>query len=949
MKKGVLYLFSLWLLSPFSIFAQTIDQTTSPLYRETIGVVDKVSSTNNYAGNFNPDSAASLPFGIIKEIGIAKYIIAIDSAGFGPGKSSFNAYMAIEFPGSQDRLAFAAKNIAFNPKGVVPGNNTRLVLVSEHRISIGPHLHLVLKPDGNNYVDWDCNGFKGVGLSGYFELGNNILVPDTTATTDKTVKATFSVYASDIHDLVAQVSITPFCIKDLKDISFNVTDAAVDMSDLKNYPGMIFPQGYFNNQFGGQTSLWTGFYLKQLKIKLPKEISKSGNRTELIVSDFLVDNNGVSGNFSATNLFSTSEGKMGNWGFSVDQIGLTFIANSLTGGSLGGKVLLPLNSGSGLAYNANVYQNLLTHTTDYMFSLSPVSNYSAQVLSAEIELYPTSKITVVKTNQTLKPSAELNGKITFNHSLAKTTALEMQKVCIIDQPPYITNGIFSFTGTGLDSSSRLSGFNISISEISLSSSSVAPSIGFGAGINFTSRNDNAFGAAARFSIVTKVEPPGNKWSFDKIDINDIGVSIHTNAFKFDGLLKFKNNDPQYGNGFFGSLSLSIDKILPNPASANVWFGNVSNFNYYYFDLAIPSTLVILPPTSIPQGLALYRFMGGLYYHMRPATTNQAAALYSAAFGKAQSYIPDVSKGVGIKAGVTFGAYPNNGIFNGDVALDVQFTSSGGLGSISFSGNGFMMVKLDERVPTPKSTLPVKAGFAALYDHENNVFHALLSAQVNAPSVTAQGLAELHFDKDIWYIHFGKPNNRVMVNLANLASANTYIMLGNKLEPIPDPPAEVTSIFGHGMANSRDVNSTANGSGLVMGASLGAGSSGSFGLSDFSVYYNLGLIAGFDVMAINYGSNAHCSGSSGRAGFNGWYAQGDVYAALWGTIGARGHAFGSDFDIQLVSVSAAAMLAGKFPNPSSVSGELAVNYDFLRIFKGSFDCNFSAGSSCTITN
>ena len=175
------------------------------------------------------------------------------------------------------------------------------------------------------------------------------------------------------------------------------------------------------------------------------------------------------------------------------------------------------------------------------------------------------------------------------------------------------------------------------------------------------------------------------------------------------------------------------------------------------------------------------------------------------------------------------------------------------------------------------------------------------------------------------------------------------MVGNLLEPIPPPPSQVIDKFGHGLPDTRDVNKTGNGTGLVMGASLGAGSSGSFGWDNFNVYYNLGLIAGFDVMAINYGPNAHCSGSTARAGFNGWYAQGNVYAALSGDIGARGKFLGADFDINLLSISAAALLGGKFPNPSHVKGEIGVGYNFLHAFKGHFNCSFEAGSACNVTN
>jgi len=48
--------------------AQQSPQAGEPMYGETMGVLAKVESTNNYAGSFNPDSANTLPFGNQKEI-----------------------------------------------------------------------------------------------------------------------------------------------------------------------------------------------------------------------------------------------------------------------------------------------------------------------------------------------------------------------------------------------------------------------------------------------------------------------------------------------------------------------------------------------------------------------------------------------------------------------------------------------------------------------------------------------------------------------------------------------------------------------------------------------------------------------------------------------------------------------------------------------------------------
>ena len=50
------------------------------------------------ANNFNPEDSASLPIGIVKEIGNTIYIICIDSARFTPQGAFFSVYMAMDFP-----------------------------------------------------------------------------------------------------------------------------------------------------------------------------------------------------------------------------------------------------------------------------------------------------------------------------------------------------------------------------------------------------------------------------------------------------------------------------------------------------------------------------------------------------------------------------------------------------------------------------------------------------------------------------------------------------------------------------------------------------------------------------------------------------------------------------------------------------------------------------------
>lgn len=218
-------------------FAQQINPSATETNQEInqcISVVNQVETSGNVIGQLTNDTIGQLPIGIAKRIGPSQVIIAIDSAMFLPNKALFNAYAAIDFPGSFEKIAFSARSVEFNPKGIVGGDLAKLLLVSNHRIRINPNVTLVLKSRENNYIKWNCNGFEKIHLKGYFEFSKNIILPDTSEfsnlSLDNNVTASFEIETNDLNNFITQISISPFYLKGIKDFSFSVQDATVDMS-----------------------------------------------------------------------------------------------------------------------------------------------------------------------------------------------------------------------------------------------------------------------------------------------------------------------------------------------------------------------------------------------------------------------------------------------------------------------------------------------------------------------------------------------------------------------------------------------------------------------------------------------------------------------------------------------------------------------------------------------
>jgi hypothetical protein len=950
--KFCIVIFSL-LCSGLKLFAQQ-DSIADPLQSYILSLHNKVTTENKIVGEMDPDSAANLPFGIVKEVGATRYIICIDSAEYRNNSASMSAYMAMEFPGSQQMLCFSAQNIAFNPRGVMPGPNTKLVLVSEHRIALGPKITMVLKPDGFNYVEWDCNGFTAVNLKGYFEFDPGMIYPDPdNIQPDSVVRASFQIHTNDIHNMVVQASIAPFCVRGLEGLTFSALDATADFSELSNAPNMVFPNGYSLAPYNGIPQMWTGFYMRNFTVKLPQEMARNGQRPVIMATNLLIDQSGVSGLFSASNLFNTNQGSMSGWGFSVNTIGVNIVSNHLNGASAAGYVKLPVSENDSLAYACVLTQNLQTGKLDYAFAITPASNIEANVIGGKLTLYNTTTIAVTKQNGKLRPQANINGKFSLTNSNARITNLEFQNMVIVTEAPLLRSATFALVPENPDSN-KLAGFQFTISGVQVGALNNESAISFTAGVNFSDGNALSIGAAAGFVIKTVTATVANpaegagatkpKMIFDGVSINSISLAFNSGPFDLNGTILFRDNDPVYGKGFYGNIQFTIDKVMSAPAVASVWFGRVNGMRYFYVDAAVPITV------PVGTNMAIYRFMGGIYYHMsRQSNQSFESQLYTSVFGNAQQYVPDANTGLGVKAGVTLGSYPSERPVNGDVALEIAFNSNGGMSYINFTGNVFFMTAINQRLSVNPNTVPIVASMVMQYDFQNDALHAALGAQVHLPGVNGNGMATFHFEPGLWYIHIGRPQQRINISVYNIGNFTAYFETGQQIDPMPAPPPQVTSVVNmNGLYDQRDENALNAGSGVAFGAAFSCGMGGEFGLENFGVYYNVAAGAGFDIMVLNYGPNAHCQNSTSVVGINGWYATGQIYAYLQGAIGMYGTVSNQQFNVTILNISAAAILQARLPNPAWVGGSIGCDYDILGgLVSGHVDCSFQAGNQCTI--
>ncbi|MDA7762197.1 hypothetical protein N8927_03270 [Crocinitomicaceae bacterium] len=921
----------------------------SALYNRIISLDEEIrNNPGAQANNFNPQDSATLPIGIVKEIGNTIYIICIDSARFTPQGAFFSVYMAMDFPGADRKIAFAAKNIQFNPQGVLLGNGSRLQLVSEQVVALGPKTDLVFKADGQNFIEWDCNGYKQSGLSLDFVFKGDMLINANNPA--EPVKAGLQTVINDLNNIVFQIpSITPFKVKGAEDFIFALSNIVIDRSEYSTPSGVtLSPQALLT--YNDDINAWKGFYAGNATVTLPNKLSKKNDQTEIYANNLIIDDSGLSGTFGANNVFSTSDGEMnGKWGFSIDNIQVAIANNHLSSGSIAGAIQVPPLDDQSFSYSASVSQNTTTNKLDYAFSVSPDSTISLNAFKSSLELSPSSIFTVVSDNDKFVPSMTLNGSWTVDYSKAKFSGLSFQNLKIVTQSPYITSGTFALVNNP-DASDNCIGLPISLNSLAMTltpQNQLSFDVGIGMNLGDTT---SGFGVSTVVKFKTKREPNAlgqEKIVFDNFAVNTITLDIHTNAFSLQGVIAILNDDPVFGDLFYGSISLGVGDLFPSPLMASVGFGKMSTYKYWFTDVSIPLPV----PIAVVPGFNITTLYGGVQNRVISTQTDQqllarvAGTISTGA--NAIPFTPDDTQGLLFRAGVAF-SNPKEEVLNGELMLTVAFNPSGGFQSINFMGQAYMMVKRANR--SGNDVKKVWGDLSVNYDHSQKVFDAGINAGIIVPNTLTGGLnITLHIDENDWYFWLNRPSNRAYLNLVNIFEINTYFMIGTVIDPIPPPPSYVTNLVGGGSISNIDFNAIGNGNGFATGVQFGVNFNGEFPSSGkWRGYIACNIGGGFDLMMINV-ENASCSNFPGPIGVNGYYCMGQVYVYMGGSLGIRkydGSTLKNEWAVGTLQM--AALLQGKLPKPAYVYGAVGLQASVLGIINLSFNADIEFGTDCQLT-
>ncbi|MEE1260280.1 MAG: hypothetical protein U0K66_08860 [Paludibacteraceae bacterium] len=827
----------------------------------------------------------------------------------------------------------------------------------------------------DSYVEFDCNGFRGLKLKGEFVFNSDIIYPaekpaektddeaetkpeanaesdseaktETKSTGDTVMTAQFDIYISDLEDIIIETGFkTPFKVKCTGDIVYEVHGLVADFSTLKNASDFQFPKGYKSPFKGSDDEYWTGFALKMLKVSVGDEIPFIDT---LSAYNMLIDETGVSGWFGAT--FGDDKGKLetGVIDAKINKIEVAIANGKVIGGGLDGildvvalkdkeKQTLKLNI-NGSVYsdpkNNFCYSIAVKNELDHTYEL-PLLQKSEVTLGAGTSISYEKQMDI-KSNGTTKDTTyrrgfffNLNGSISLEASFVKVDGLSFQDLQLSSCAPYFGGGKFA-----LNSAKSLNLGALDIELLNVYAGFYNPdkdkeenkdahrTASLGAEVNVKLIGDGkGVSCGGKFTCTTDVD---DKWKPKELQVEKISVEADFSAFylkgaieKFDEEITPKN---KFGRGFKGELEIRMD-ALNIDVQADAQFGkskyklsdNDKPFRYWYVyaNVGLPPGTIIFPPAVMLNSVSL-----ALYSRMN-YTVNQTTKEIT------RDYFPDPSRSFGFQGGLKV-CVAQEGLVGAEMKLGMDFGSEGGVKNINLEGGIYMLAESQD-----KSI--INGTVRCFYDFEEEIFK--FNAKVAAKLACIKGGAdiEMYSDPKKWYFNLGTIYKaEENLNFAGIAKAKAYFMLGHGI-PASLPPLDsrITQLFDVTQSTaSGHQEECETGNGFAFGAAVSVGC----GFNKF-IYAGVSLLGGIDVLIVRR-PGYNCENSPYRG-----YGRAYVWLDLGAGVKPRKKKF------EFLEISAAAEVDAEFPKPLYLHGKIAFRYSVLGgLFSGHANTKFEAGNSC----
>ena len=925
-------------------------------------------------------------------------ILAVDQVAFLTHHVEFNLFAKAVVPhrdenGNPTTLFFGAQGIRIAHNGSMM-DNARLVLLSDVTIPLSRYMSLVLlghydrqtgQTRSATYMSIVCAGFDRLSLDAKVRFPETLLERvDTDGRVDpnnRAVYGRFQTVIQDWNDIVAGITLPDFQIANLDGFIFNLQDVIFDFSDTRNHSNFVVPSGYEQFLIPGAENLWRGVFARQLEITLPRAFNEvNGQPTRFMAENMLIDENGITGLFSAHNILTFERGDASGWNFSVDGFSLKLMANRFIGAGFFGEIGLPFYGGnSRLAYNARMQGN-----NEFIMEVEPAEELDFSIFNATATIYRNSFVKLHVVDGRFRPEAYLHGHMRVAAEL-NIPRLDFRSLHLKTEAPYLSVAHLGYSGRVTLGSAR--SFTASLSNIEMTAIDGNARLSSDVDVTLI---ENVFAGGTRVTLAASFQERGGRrqWRYDGMSLTAIRVeSTIANVITLNGEVEWHQNDPTFGDGFIGDLDVTIRPVGNLRVNMRGGFGAMEDFRYWFLDgyVGLPRGLPIMPSALYING-----FAGAVSQRMRAdGVVPQSQRTLSAT-----RYVPDPNRGFGLRASVLLGI-GSGGIGNGEASFDIAFNNRGGLCFIGFHGfarfaaqpptaigslvdryqnvlNNLASLDYNAQsvmrrnrpnefaqitVPRPQGEVGILGSIAIQYNFANSTFHAKTELFINTPGNFFSGRGpggragwgEFFIAPNEWFLHLGTPSDRLGVRLGvgGLGvEVGAYLMAGSRIPAMPPPPRQVADILGRDLDRltiGRNISALNTGRSFAFGADFGM-DTGDLRFLILYARFQAGL--GFDIMFQNFG-NAICIETGRQIGMNGWYAMGQAYAFFQGELGVDVNLWFVRRRIPLIRGGAATLMQAGLPNPAFFNGHLGVQFSVLGgLVRGNMRFRISLGDECT---
>jgi hypothetical protein len=764
------YLLFLLLLITTQINAQEQD-AESKNREEAVATFAVLDKSNLWVNSFSNEDIQVLPVGVKHTFGgdggNIQAALGISKAVIYSTYAELTVFARVRLPqtdasGKPLELFFGANNIKLSHQGGIIGD-ANLVLLGDLNIPFSANKWMLTLKGGFDYrsgniqnltyVKIDCDGIKEMGITGAVEFSRDMILPiepDGEVNESKTtisvsqqtelgtytrevpyrVKGEFQTVVSDWNDMLLEVSLQPFVLKDKRNgdnydgnFQFYVNKAVLDLSDLRNSSTVRFPSYYADKGLLlPNANLWRGVYIETVEVQMPKEFmttqtAETQKRVSFGSHNLLIDNYGVSGEFYADNLIPLKEGitnKEKAWAYSVDHIEVNLAAGTLVGADFKGKIVLPVsnadNERSTLSYEGFISPK------EYLVNVKVDSAVDFNLWKATGRLEKNSYVELKVKEGQFRPKAVLNGYLGVFASLKnkdkeplannvgevseeeKKKALvlfegiEFQSLTLQTEAPLFSVEYMGYKNEG---GRKLGNFPVTLYDIGIRANEQSADLYFDVSINLMGNEaNNGFSARTKLAVLGKFEDYDRKqkWNFKGVDLEAINLDADLGVIKLKGSLIIMEDNPTYGDGFSASLQGNFGGF--GYIACNAIFGS-ADFRYWMVDGAVDKLKIGTGVVNISG------FAGGASYQM----LRKPGSKFTEFNPSGLNYIPNKDTGLGVKAMVRLNIGSDKAI-NGGAGFEIIFNKNGGVNQMGFYGN-LQAMKKEDSMPNNLSGLTDK--------------------------------------------------------------------------------------------------------------------------------------------------------------------------------------------------------------------------------------------------